>query len=135
MTREIDIDLKKLQEICGGDVQKAIDTIKAKELEWPKSPKKPYLKNQHNATDVFEYAKELSNYEKDKKIYDLGLKDVQEYNNKLECVLVEYIQEEAGLNNLPKDKRSKVWNLAWERGHASGFYEVYQNLVDLVDLF
>ena len=46
-----------------------------------------------------------------------------------------YIREKSGLNDIPEDKRSKVYSLAWDRGHSSGYAEVYNELVSLVDLF
>jgi hypothetical protein len=33
------------------------------------------------------------------------------------------------------NKQSKVWWKAWEDGHSYGYYEVYQKLDDLVELF
>jgi hypothetical protein len=32
------------------------------------------------------------------------------------------------------EKSSRVFHLAWERGHSCGLYEVYQNYEELVDL-
>jgi hypothetical protein len=32
------------------------------------------------------------------------------------------------------EKTSKAFSMAWERGHSSGYHEVYQEFDDLVDL-
>lgn len=40
--------------------------------------------------------------------------------------------EELGITNNPK--REKLFNKAWEHGHAYGFYEVYNVACDLVEL-
>lgn len=37
-----------------------------------------------------------------------------------------------GLTNHPK--ANKLYDLAWERGHSSGYYEVYGNALDLATL-
>lgn len=58
-----------------------------------------------------------------------------EYNNKISDAISKYIQDESGLNSIPEQYRSKVYAYAWDQGHSSGYYEVYNYLISLVDIF
>jgi len=55
--------------------------------------------------------------------------------NDINDVIIEYIKSESGLGKVPEQYRDKLYRIAYERGHSSGFYEVYQELCELVDIF
>ncbi len=39
-----------------------------------------------------------------------------------------------GYGNLPQSVKNKVFELAWEAGHSSGYYDVASNMQDLLEL-
>lgn len=41
---------------------------------------------------------------------------------------------EVGLDKLPQAKQDKAWEMAWDRGHASGLEEVLNELEELAEL-
>jgi len=53
-------------------------------------------------------------------------------NARLHTEFKEDIFEEFGVQNHPK--RERVFELAWDRGHSSGFFEVYLVFEELVEL-
>jgi hypothetical protein len=44
----------------------------------------------------------------------------------------ELIKKDLGIENNPK--ADKMLSIAWEEGHANGYYEVYLHAMDLVEL-
>lgn len=63
-------------------------------------------------------------------------KDVWKAYNDEECYLVEMFKQdlfnELGIADNPK--REKLFAIAWENGHSSGYSEVFNEAIDLVDL-
>lgn len=53
-------------------------------------------------------------------------------NNRLTELFKNDLFQEFGVQNNPK--REKAWLIAWDKGHAMGFSEVYSEFSDLVEL-
>jgi hypothetical protein len=60
---------------------------------------------------------------------------MQEYRVKEGAIYTNFkfaLYEDLGISR--NSKREKLFAKAWDRGHSSGFYEVYNTALDLVDL-
>jgi hypothetical protein len=102
----------------------------------PKNPVKPRMTTQQPSLgEVQIYSGLLEIYDKAYAEYSKELADVKERTLNIYCTLVDYIREESGLNNIPEQYRSKVYNKAYSDGHAEGYYSVYQHLCNLVEIF
>ena len=49
-------------------------------------------------------------------------------------VFKEDLEKEHGLEDVPEEVKTKVFAMAWERGHASGLYDVEMNYEELAEL-
>ena len=52
-----------------------------------------------------------------------------------EAVVMSFLSEIAGVNTIPVQYQTKVCQMAWDRGHANGFSEIYNEMCDLVSIF
>jgi predicted nucleic acid-binding protein len=68
----------------------------------------------------------------DKEGYKEHKKQYGEETHKLHEEFVNDLFEEFGVTDNPK--RHKAFQVAWEKGHANGFEEVYNEFYDLVEL-
>lgn len=99
-------------------------------------PKEPRLKS------VTPTEEELSSFLAEKEEYQKLLREYETNNDfykseskRLYDILDDIIREDSGLNDIPEQYRDKVYSYAWERGHSSGYSEVYNCLCDLVEIF
>jgi hypothetical protein len=130
------ITLEKLQEIAQTEsVENAIQFAKDSYDEYPSQPRKPFLKNNANSTEVLEYAELLKNWEIDNGNHKVNVENYRKNINQINEVIVEFIKDESGLNSIPEQYREKVYAKAWSDGHSNGYHEVYSELVSLVELF
>ena len=128
-----EVTIKKLHSF--DDVNAAIDWARKQYGEFPQRPSKPFLSRDHNSEDAFVHAKALGIWEDDMKIYDAHKKEYQSNVNKINTVVEEFIKAEANLEDVPEKYRQKVYALASEKGHSYGYYSIYQELLNLVDIF
>ena len=119
------------------DVYKAIQYAQSLKPEYPQRITKPVLSAKSvTSVDALKYAKELELYEISMITYKEKAEQTKELEKKINVIIIEYIKDMAGLYNyVPVDKQDKVYSLAYDRGHSEGFYAVYQQLEELVDLF
>lgn len=103
--------------------------------EYPSKPAKPHLPSQHTSDDVEQYRIELVNYEKQYSEYAKKVSDYTTEKRRIDLIIEKYIKKEACLDEIPMASREKVWQRAWEEGHATGYYDVYLELVNLIGLF
>jgi Fic family protein len=68
----------------------------------------------------------------DKETYLEQMKKYGEEKQKLQEEFINDLFEEFGVGD--NAKRHKAFDLAWEKGHASGYSEVYSEFYDLVEL-
>ena len=113
----------------------AIEWAKAQYPEWPQSLKKPFLDRNASATDAHEYAKKLEQYEKALVTHKEERRIYGEKTLEINATIEVLIKVQAGLEKVPEKSRSKVWSKAYQDGHSSGYYQVYQELCELVELF
>ena len=127
--------IKKMKEIaCTSTIYDAIHWALEQGLELPKIPKKPII-HINNSSDAKQYAIELEEYEKKYAEYEDNFYEYKKIKIAIENVIVEFIKEMSGLNDIPEQYRDKVYSKAYEYGHSSGLSEVYNTLLDLVEIF
>ena len=130
-----EVTLKKMEEIVStSTVYDTIYWALNQGLEFPKLPKKP-IANITNSSNAKQYAIELEEYEKKYAEYEVRYFEYKKVKFAIENVAVEFIKEMSGLNEIPEQYRDKVYSKAYEYGHSSGLSEVYNTLVDLVEIF
>lgn len=102
----------------------------------PEKPIKPILPISHNSNQVKQYQLDLEKWESVEKIYR---ENKQIYNNMKflwEKLCEEFIKHKTDFyESVPKGYQDKIYKLAWDYGHSGGYLEVYQYLIDLVDIF
>lgn len=135
-TKEI-IFAKLMENSQEMSISRLIEYSKEFRTEYPKSPKRPYLDRQnHNSVEAFEHAKKLEVYEKEMVIYREEKNKYQENDSIVDAALKEFFMEFSGANRLLNEtQRPKAWDKAWDRGHSSGWFSVYTELEEIIDLF
>jgi len=104
--------------------------------EYQQHLRKPCLKSTSPTLEESKkYTEDLKAYVDDKVKVDLLNDSRRKIENKIYSIIIDYIKEESGLNQIPEQYRDKVYRKAYEDGHSSGHYEVYQKLVELVEIF
>jgi hypothetical protein len=114
-------------------------TIEKFQSQLPSYPKKPLMPKLATTTPTKE---EYENYVQKTNEYNISLeeyhKETKEYNRISKIInesLEYFLADITGLNNIPDEYQTKVWSLAWQKGHSEGWYSVYGHLEELVDLF
>jgi len=103
-------------------------------VSYPRKPDGGGIKIK-TAQEHREYADKLELYEKEMEEYKVQEKECNIHNLKVDSLILDFIKNEAGLNNIPEQYWNKVFSKAWSDGHSSGYYEVYQKLCELVEIF
>lgn len=103
--------------------------------EYPKRPPKPSLGAKHTASELEIYTEQFKEYEKNDAAYQELFKAYREKQNEIHALLSDYIKELSGLNTIPEQYQEKVYALAWQEGHSIGYSEVYNYLLQLVNIF
>ena len=120
----------------GDDVYKAIDFAEKTLGEYPITPLKPLLHKKHPLGELKIYT---DNFEKYNVLNEKHKDDLADFKIKEENIsdtIIEYIKIKSDLFDLvPVKYVDSVYSLAYQQGHSGGYYEVYQKLVELVDIF
>lgn len=128
MTQKLTIDeLKNF-----GDVNAAIEHATSL---IPTKPVQPILGRDHNTNDAKIHVKNMEKYDTDMASYKSAKESYESTKSHIEHTIEDFIKDAAGLSKIPAQSQSKVWQKAYDDGHASGYYEVYSKLSELVDLF
>lgn len=104
-------------------------------LQLPVPPTHPVLPPNHSIEQVVEYSKKLEKYEISNAEYMEVQAKVNTHNRKVGHLVEEFIFEESRLNTIPVQYRSKVARYAYDQSHSSSYYEIYQTLCSLVNIF
>ena len=130
--REILFNKYKLE---GFSIDATIEFAKKKYLPYPDKPIKPILKSNSTSKEALEFANKLKDYEEEISSFELKKKEYYDRLNKINSIIEEFIKDVSNLNLVPEQYRTKVYFLAYSKGHSSGWNEVYNELVDLVEIF
>ena len=117
-------------------VSETIDSIQKNSIEYPNKPRKPYLEKKHSLEEVKEYSKKLEIYEKEIPLYEKILDEYSKKQGERNSVIENFIKKESGLlDNVPEKYQKKAYSLAYTNGHSGGYCEIYNNLVDIIEIF
>lgn len=94
-------------------------------------PRRPILKKNATPNEIREHADLIEEHVKKKQLYQEQSLKIQ----RREGIVYQQFKIDAlkdvGLADHPKAE--KIFSYAWEKGHSSGYHEVYVELRDLVD--
>jgi hypothetical protein len=126
-----------MENIDGLSIYKAQDAIREylKPL-YVSKPKEPLLKSlKPTEEEVSNFLAEKEKYKTDLEDYKTKDEFYRKESSRLYSLLEYKIKEDSGLNNIPEQYRDKVYSYAYQQGHGSGYGEVYNYLLDLVEIF
>jgi len=99
-------------------------------------PKEPLLiNNKPTKEDIDAYTEKVKQYDIDLAEYKNKNEIYKTESKRLWGLLEDMIKEDSGLNTIPEQYRNKVYSYAYQQGHGSGYGEVYNYLLDLVNIF
>jgi hypothetical protein len=99
-------------------------------------PRAPLLMNNKPTKEAVErYTIAVEQYTLDLAEYKTKDEVYRAESLRLWNLLENKIKEDSGLNDIPEQYRDKVYSYAYQQGHSSGYSEVYNYLLDLVDIF
>lgn len=119
-----------------GDVYQDIDNARHLKVDCPNHPRPPQKPNSGAAPEEYRiHADLIEKYEAAMVEYNANRDVISKHNHEVDKLIEKYIKSVSGLNDIPEQYRKKVWEKAWSDGHSYGYYEIYQKVVDLVDIF
>jgi hypothetical protein len=101
----------------------------------PKPPQKPIIKKDMNSEEALAYANNLAFYEKQRQDWlnkELEFRGIRNDNKK---VLRDFIEDQAGIFNVPEQYRDKLCSKGWDMTHSYGYCAYYQKLCELIEIF
>lgn len=99
-------------------------------------PREPRLKSTTpTEEELSKFLAEKEEYQKLLKEYNVNNDFYKSESSRLYAILEDKVREDSGLNDIPEQYRDKVFRYAWSERHFSGYYEVYNRLCDLTDIF
>jgi len=117
-------------------VCETISEIHKNSEKYPEKPRKPYLKNSGYLVEVKEYSEKLEQYEKDIIDYDKIMIEYRNSENERNSIIENFIKTKSEFyERVPEKYQKKVYRLAYSNGHSGGYSEVYNTLIDIIDIF
>ena len=98
-------------------------------IVYPSKPVKPSQKDYAHTAD---FGVALDMWEVDKSRWLLLVDNYRAVNSRINQSFKAALFDALKISNHPK--REKLWEMAWERGHAHGFYEIAQEAERLAEL-
>ena len=103
---------------------------------YPEKPRKPVLLTGANSEAIRVYADAFAEFEKKFAEFETDRAIYYQRKGEIEHMVGDLIKSESGLDSIvPVLYRDKIWSIAWDAGHSDGYYEVYQWLCKLVEIF
>ncbi len=116
-----------------------LDAIQFAESEinklYVKAPVKPFLAKIHTPDEVIQYAEKLKQYEVDLIEFNDNKIFSEIEKEKAIKILETYIKDEACLHTIPYQYREKVFEIARKKCKSSGYFEVFNFLCELIEIF
>jgi hypothetical protein len=128
--------IPSIQDLEKYTAYEACEHIRKLEPLYTSRPSKPTLKINASSSEAKQYATELEQWEISLVEYTANkeIRDIEA--RQLYDVLEDYLKEESRFYQyVPKESQNKVWSYAWKQGHSLGYSQVYNYLLELVDLF
>lgn len=117
------------------NVYQDIENANLLKVDYPNRPIRPRRPDSESPNEYRIYADLLEKYEAAMVEYNANRDVISKHNHEVDKLIEKYIKSVSGLNDIPEQYQKKVWEKAWSNGHSSGYYEVYGELLELVDIF
>lgn len=127
-------DLIEKYYIENGSVCAAIGLMLT-EMTYPKAPIEPKIGKTPSIEEVEVYLEKKKEYDNLMSSYPTIEKSAQENNSKIIEAIEDFIRKESGLTEIPKQYQDKVYSYAYQQGHSYGYCEVFNILLNLVEIF
>ena len=118
-----------------GDVQAVIDWAEEQKREEPKKLKCPIEPKNPKVDEIIIHTLAKVAWRQENEEYKVKLIAWKKNYDQINAVIEDFIKEVANFSIVPVEFQSNVFRKAWERGHSSGYFGIYQALDDLVDIF
>lgn len=112
---------------------KDFDYYNGRHLTYPTKPKKPVTPSKFTAENARELAQALEAFESEMSVYN---EEFEHWRNNMYNLKQEFWDDarvELGCQYFADPVWEICCNKAWEDGHAYGYSEVYQELVEIVE--
>ena len=127
--------LPALQDILDMEVYEAINHLESLQV-YVSRPHRPYTtSHKPSHSELLDLAERTKVYDKDMIKYQEDNGKANIHNMRVDALIHSLICEKSGLYSIPHQYQNKVFSYAWSKWHSSGHYEVYQELVNLVEIF
>lgn len=103
--------------------------------DYPVKPKVPVLNRGHTEQELQQYAQDFANFQEASARYVERMFTYTEEHALLIEALENFIKDRTGFERVPEQYRAKVWHLAWDLGHSSGYNSVKYYLDHLIEIF
>lgn len=127
--------LPTLKELSEMEVYEAIQHLKSLQVYVPKPSRPSATNHKLSSGELLELAEQTKVYEEAMIEYREDNGKATIHNIEVDALLNNLICEESGLRTIPEQYQNKVFSYAWSEGHSAGHYEVYNALVELVNIF
>jgi len=105
-------------------------------VEIPPYKLKPKANNAKTPAELRALADEIEEWEKYEKKRKAAIRKSERSEADVSELIEDFVKIDSGLTTkVPEKYRDKIYRIAWDRGHGCGFSEVYNYLVELVEVF
>lgn len=105
-------------------------------VEIPPYKSKPKNSNAKTPAELRALADDIEEWEKYEKKRNAAIRKSERDEANISELIEEFVKIDSGLTTkVPEKYRDKIYRIAWDRGHSCGFTEVYNYLVELVEVF
>lgn len=104
--------------------------------EIPPYKSKPKNNNAKTPAELRALADEIEEWERYEKKRNAAIRKSDRDEANISELIEEFVKVDSGLTTVvPEKYRDKIYRIAWDRGHSSGYSEVYNYLIELVEVF
>ena len=122
-------------DLIGLDFYESFDLVNKNKIPYKSKPSKPRMNSNPTLDSVDDFRRRLVIYNERMEEHDKYMEKQIKINSFLSEKLEDKMKEEAGLYDIPEQYQGKVYRVAYDMGHSSGYAEVYNYLMTLVGIF
>lgn len=101
----------------------------------PSKPRKPSFPEDPGFANMYNYARDLEEYEKKLELYELKKTETFKFNSYIDKNLQDFIKIKSNLNLIPIKYQEKLYDYAYEQFRSEGYNSIYTGLCDLIEIF
>lgn len=115
--------------------QDGIESLSCLKVSAVRKPRMPLFATIRSIGAAKSAVAEMEEYEIAIAEWDLLVPKMRQHNIQVEQLIRKFIEYHVNISIVPEQYRDKLWNLAWSRGHSSGYAEIAGALSELVEIF